>query len=231
MRQTEPSGRAGEAGFSLIELMIALGATLVVMALASSLVAQCFNIKTRESARSAALADAQSALNTITREITNAGYGLKSNGIYTAQSDDDSLTVLSDYNMNDAWDKDEIVSFQLLANPNTGQDSLVRYALDDSGVATTSGTVLASSVDRFLVRYFSERVDYETAECDIDDASLAQTVTPDKAQYVVLVLCATLPAVGAPDTAGYQPAYRVQLVSDATLRNSLNLSTSGLPKY
>jgi Tfp pilus assembly protein PilW len=211
--------------------MVAMGITLIIMALASTLVAQCFNIRTRESSRSEALADAQSALNTITREITNAGYGLKSNGIYTAESDDDSITVLSDYNMNDTWDEDEIISFKLRANPATGADSLVRYASGAAGAAATTGTVLASSVDGLRVRYFSQRVDYDTAQCDLDAATLAQVVTPDKAQYVVLVLCATLPAVGTPDTAGYQPAFQVQLVSDATLRNSLNLSNSGLPKY
>ena len=231
MKQTEPQGRAGQAGFSLIELMVAMGITLIIMGLASTLVSQCFNIQARENRRSTALADAQGALNLITREITNAGYGLKSNGVYAAQSGDDSITVLSDYDQDNTWDKDEIVSFQLSANPNTGTDSLVRLALSAAGAATTSGTVLATSVDRFRVRYFSERVNYATADCDLDAATLASEVDPDKAQYVVLVLCATLPAVGTPGTAGYQPPHQVQLVSDATLRNTLNLSTSGLPKY
>ncbi|HWS53274.1 MAG TPA: prepilin-type N-terminal cleavage/methylation domain-containing protein [Pyrinomonadaceae bacterium] len=231
MKQTAQHGRAGEAGFSLIELMVAMGVTLIIMALASTLVSQCFNIQRRENTRSVALADAQSALNLITREITNAGYGLQSNGIYTAESDDDAITVLADYNLNDSWDADEIVSFQLRANPNTGTDSLVRLASGAAGAAATTGTVLASSVDRFRVRYFSGRVDYDTADCDLDDATLGDAVTADKAQYVVLVLCATLPEVGTPGTAGYQPPSRVQLVSDATLRNSLTLPSSGLPKY
>jgi type II secretory pathway pseudopilin PulG len=233
LNQTQPRVRAGEAGFSLIELIVAMGVTLVIMGLASSLASQSFNVQTRESQRSTALADAQSALNLVTREITNAGYGLKSNGIYTEQSDDETITVLSDFDMDDTWDKDEIITFRLDENPDTGAISLVRLTLNAPGAAETSGTVLAESVDNFQVNYFSERVDYKTGECslELDDASAAAVTTPDKAQYVVLVLCATLPAVGAEGHEGYQPASRVQLASDATLRNSLSLSNTGLPKY
>ncbi|MDQ3806001.1 MAG: prepilin-type N-terminal cleavage/methylation domain-containing protein [Acidobacteriota bacterium] len=233
MKQTQPRGRAGEAGFSLIELIVAMAITLIIMGLASSLASQSFNVQTRESSRSTALADAQGALNLITREITNAGYGLKSNGIYTEQSDDDSITVLSDYDQDNTWDTDEIISFRLGANPETGGNSLIRLTLGAAGAAETTGTVLAESVDSFQVSYFSERVNYETGECDLalDADSAAAETTPDKAQYVVFVLCATLPAVGTEGQEGYQPASRVQLVSDATLRNSLTLSNSALPKY
>jgi prepilin-type N-terminal cleavage/methylation domain-containing protein len=233
VNQTSPQGRAGEAGFSLIELLVAMTVTLIIMGLASSLASQSFNVQTRESQRSTALADAQGALNLITREITNSGYGLKSNGIYSAQSDDESITVLSDYDRDNTWDKDEIVSFRLDEDAATGTISLVRLALGAAGAAETTGTVLAQSVDNFQVNYFSQRVDYETGDCDLelDADSEAAVTTPDKAQYVVLVLCATLPAVGAEGGEGYQPPSRVQLVSDATLRNSLNLSNTALPKY
>lgn len=231
MNQTQPHGRAGEAGFSLIELVVALGATLVIMSLAASLVSQAVNVKSRESSRATALADAQGALNLITREISNAGYGLKSNGIYADESGNDSITVLSDYDADNVWDKDEIVTFELRANPATGANSLVRLALAAPGAAQTTGTVLAESVDTLRVRYFGQRQDYSTAVCDLDADALAETTTPDKAQYVVLVLCATLPEVGSPGVDGYQPASRVQLVSDTTLRNSLNLPNSELPKY
>jgi prepilin-type N-terminal cleavage/methylation domain-containing protein len=231
VRQTPPQGRAGEAGFSLAELMIAMAVTLVIMALSSTLLSQSFNVRSREGARATAIADAQGALNLITREVSNAGYGLKSNGIYTAQSDDEAITVLADFDQDNAWDADEVISFQTRNNPNTGEESLVRLATDASGAASATGTVLAESVDSFRVRYFSQRRDYTTADCDLDAASVAAVTTPDKAQYVVFVLCAQMPAVGEPGTTAYQPASRVQLVSDATLRNSLNLSNTALPKY
>jgi prepilin-type N-terminal cleavage/methylation domain-containing protein len=231
LHQTPTRERAGEAGFSLLELLVALGITLVIMSLAASLVSQSVNIRTREDQRSAALADTQSALNMMTREISNSGYGLQSNGIYAAESGSEAITVLSDYDGDNVWDKDEIVSFQLRNNPNTGANSLVRLSLSAAGAAQTTGTVLAESVDTLRVRYFAQRENYETGECDLDNTALAKATTPGKAQYVVFVLCATMPEVGSPGADGYQPASRVQLVSDATLRNSLNLSNTALPKY
>lgn len=231
MRQTPTHTRATQGGFSLIELIIAMGVTLTVLTMATSLLSASFNVKTRETRRSAALADTQRALNTMTRELTNAGYNLKSNGILAAQSDDDSLAILSDLNMNNTWDEDEIIAYGLEANANTGANSLVRYSLGATGGATTTGTVLAEYVDTFRVRYYAQKRDYTSAACDVDAASAAAVTTPDKAQYVVLVVCATLPAVGREGTPGYQPAATVQLVSDAVLRNSTTLTNTGLPKY
>ena len=233
MRQTTTTTQARETqgGFSLIELIIALGVTLTVLTMATSLLSASFNVRTRETRRSSALADTQRALNIMTRELTNAGYNLKSNGILAAQSDDDSLATLSDLNMNNTWDEDEIIAYRLEANPNTNANSLVRYSLGATGEVTTTGTVLAEYVDTFKVRYYAKKRDYTTSNCDVDAASAAAVTTPDKAQYIVLVVCATLPAVGTQKTPGYQPASTVQLVSDAVLRNSTTLSNTGLPKY
>lgn len=232
MKQTKPEGRRkGEAGFSLAELIVAMCVTLIIMAAATSLLSQSFHIQGRENRRTAALADTQRALNTVTREVSNAGYNLKSNGILADESGEESITVLSDYDRDDAWDKDEVVSFQLRDNPDTGAKSLVRFGLAAEGATETTGTVLAEYVDTFKVRYFPEKVDYETGGCELGDDVLAQATTADKAQYVIFIVCATLPEVGAKGAAGYQPESRVQLVSDATLRNSLNLSNTALPKY
>jgi hypothetical protein len=199
--------------------------------MATTLLSGSFKVRTREDLKTLALADTQRALNTMTREISNAGYGLQSNGVLAAQSSEAGVTVLSDYNEDNAWDPDEVVSFQLANNPNTGKNSLIRYTLDGAGDTDTIGTVLAENVDSLKVRYYGQRRNYETGDCDVDDASQAAVTTPDKAQYLVLVICATLPAVGQPNSPGYQPASTVQLVSDATLRNSLALSNSALPKY
>jgi hypothetical protein len=208
-----------------------MGVTLTVLTMATTLLSASFRMRTREDLKTLALADTQRALNTMTREISNAGYGLQSNGVLAAQSSEAGLTVLSDYNEDNAWDPDEIVSFQLADNPNTGKKSLVRYTLDAAGDTTTNGTVLAENVDSLKVRYYGQRQNYETGDCDVDDDSQAAVTAPEKAQYLVLVICATLPAVGQPSSPGYQPASSVQLVSDVTLRNSLALTNSALPKY
>src|SRR6476619_3832783 len=89
-------------GFSMIELVIAMGITLTVLGLASTLLASSFNIRSREDRKSDAIADVQRALNIMTREISNAGLkvpsGLPSvsaNGIVAGDSDNESVRVVS----------------------------------------------------------------------------------------------------------------------------------------
>src|SRR3712207_3603329 len=92
------AGRRGEAGFSLIELMVALGVTLVIMAVASQLLAMAMFVRQRESQRSEAIADVQRALHAMFREISNAGIGLTNNGLVAADSDDIAVRVRSNLN-------------------------------------------------------------------------------------------------------------------------------------
>src|SRR5688500_4287657 len=70
-----------QRGFSLIELVIAMSVTIVIATIASTLVAQSFRMRAREDTRSDAIADAHRALNIVTREIANSGFGLPDNGI------------------------------------------------------------------------------------------------------------------------------------------------------
>src|SRR5437016_1182249 len=85
-----------EAGFSLIELIIAMGLVLVMMAGASQLLMRSLGTRTRENQKSDALADAQRALNIMSREIGNSGFGLDYNGIVAA---DCHPTIASDPNV------------------------------------------------------------------------------------------------------------------------------------
>ncbi len=85
------------AGFSLPELMIAMTITLLLLALVSGLFARALGTRSRESRRTDALTSAQAALNVMSHEISNAGYGIyyldngtrfPSNGIVTATAAD-----------------------------------------------------------------------------------------------------------------------------------------------
>ncbi len=64
------------SGFSLIELMIAMTITLVLLGLVSTLFARSLGIRSRESRKTDALTSAQAALNVMSREISNSGFGL-----------------------------------------------------------------------------------------------------------------------------------------------------------
>src|SRR5437870_4693660 len=75
-----------EAGFSLFELVIAMGVTLAIMAVASTLLAGAFKQRASNYDTIDALADAQRALNIMSREIANAGFNLTDNGIVAADS-------------------------------------------------------------------------------------------------------------------------------------------------
>jgi hypothetical protein len=86
--------------------------------------------------------------------------------------------------------------------------------------------VLANRVDSLKIRYYPDRVYYTVGVCDITnvvDAAgnpISEVALKSNAKYIVISICVTLPAVGTPNSDGYQPPSSVQLVSDATLRNS-----------
>src|SRR5260370_15035776 len=79
-----------QAGFSLIELIIAMAITIAITAIAGTLLAQSMNIRTRANEKVDALADAQRALNIKSREIAEAGYNISDNRLVAADSLTDS---------------------------------------------------------------------------------------------------------------------------------------------
>lgn len=211
-----------ESGFSLVELMVAMAVTLVVMALASSLIAGSFRTRTRENQKSDALADAQRALYVMSREIANSGFGLSNNGIVAADSTANSIRVRANLNAfegqtssNAVTDSDEDVKYLLYSQ---GSDSYIIRLDVNTGARTT---ILANRVDSLVIRYYADRIDYTQANCDITPSGGAAEVASKKdTKFVVIALCVQLPAVGTAGSTGYQPASRVQLVSDVSLRNA-----------
>jgi prepilin-type N-terminal cleavage/methylation domain-containing protein len=236
------SKAANAAGFSLIELVIAMAITLVVMGIASTLLARSFNVRKREDQRTDALADAQRALNTMAHEISNSGFNLTNNGIVDADSQVDA-------NGNG--------TIRVRGNLNKFDSTVSQGARDDIGVATEdagedikyfvvptettsylarydryagSPTVLANRIDSFHVQFYDERVRYVTGDCTAPigtvrnslNAAEAQ-VSPSQAKYLVLAICVDLAEVGAPGSPGYQPASKVLLVSDVALRNAVGV--------
>lgn len=225
MHKRQP--QTGVKGFSIFELMIAMTITLVLLGVASGILASSFKLRTRENQRTEALADSQRGLNLITREVANSGYGLTDNGIVSGDSSLTSIRVRANLNASEkeatsgaATDKDEDVKFLLYTD--SGNSYIVRL---DVNVAAQE-MVLANRVDSLNIRYYPDKVSYDTATCDIAnvrDASgnaVSEVTQKSAARYIVLSLCVSLPAVGTPGSDGYQPASRVQLVSDATLRNA-----------
>lgn len=234
-----------EAGFSMIELIVAMGVTLTIVGLSSTLLASAFKVRAREDRKSDAIADVQRALNIMTREISNSGLKLPSdlpqvstNGIVVNDTNSDSLRLVSNLNGMpdsangyfedaDVEDADEDVKFLMYVDAALGQRYIVRY--ERNGANQT--TVLANRIDSLIFRYYDEKVTYNTTinasgQCDITNVVNAlglteNEVSPGSAKFIVIAVGVTLPAVGSPATDGYQPPSQVQLTSDVVLRNSI----------
>ena len=216
-------------GFSIVELLIAMTITLVLMGVATSLLAAGFRIRNRGNAVSDAAADGQRALNIMSREIANAGFNLVTNGVVAADSDSSHLRIRSNLNKYDttasvgsrnaAIDAGE--DLQYFVNPADETDYLVRY-----DVNANTRTVLANRLSALRIHYFPQRVTYDTTadangvtNCDVSNFSSGE-VAPNLASYLVIAVCVRIPAFGTPGSDGYQPASNVLLVSDVSLRNA-----------
>jgi type II secretory pathway component PulJ len=235
-----------DGGFSLIELILAMGITLTILGLSSSLLASGFHSRSREDRKSDAIADVQRALNIMTREISNSGLRLPSglgavakNGIVTNDSDTQSIRIVSNLNGipdsangyfedSDVEDTDEDLKFLMYVDAALGQRYIVRYERNN----TNQTTVLANRIDSLVFRYYDEKVTYGTTVdsdgvCDITNVVNASgtaksEVSPASAKFVVIAVGVTLPAVGTAGSDGYQPPSQVQLTSDVVLRNSID---------
>ncbi len=232
--ESQITSTGNDRGFSLIELLIAMTLTLVIMGVASTLLARSLNIRARANQNADSLADAQRALNIMSREIANAGFNLIDNGIVTGDSDTDvngnsSLRIRANLNKflpsataaarsgigTAGEDQNEDVKYFIHLADET--NLLVRH--DKYVVEGGQSTVLANRLDSLHIHYYSEKLTYSTLGCDITGASLSE-VSPGAAKYLVLAVCVQLGAVGTPGSPGYQPTTNVLLVSDVALRNS-----------
>jgi type II secretory pathway pseudopilin PulG len=219
-----------QRGFSIIELLIAMTVTIVIATIASTLVAQSFHMRTREDARSDAIADAHRALNIVSREIANSGFGLLDNGIVPGDTGSGSIRFranLNAYTRDDSGnpvsgadavnDRDEDIKYTMYNDDPNNRHYLVRYDAILGAVDQREGTtVLANRLDSFLLEYF-----------DSTGTQLDVTTTPDavrNAWKVRITVGVVLPAVGAPESPGHQPESTINLVSDVVLRNASQIT-------
>jgi type II secretory pathway pseudopilin PulG len=226
------SSDSNQQGFSLFELIVGMGITLAIMAIAAALLSSTFNIRGRENRRTEALAAAQHALNIMARDIANAGFGLKRNGIIPQDSDASSIRIRANLNAfggvassSTLADADEDVEYFLHktdADENSTRGVLMRY-----DVNTQQSRLLVDSVDNLEIYYFDRKVDYTldpTGGINVTTLNSGGTPVPEvddqgDATFIVITLILKLDAVGSPGSPGYQPAGQVQLATDVALRN------------
>lgn len=196
-----PLRLSSAAGFSLIELLIAMTATLILTFAASTLLTSSLSTRTRENRRSDALSDAQRAISMMSREIANSGYGLIDNGIVLDDSGQTSIRIRANIHSSDETPNDAI---KPLATDDMDEDVTYVYQPANQAIVrfdrnTNTNTVLARPVNSFRVRY-------------LDAADADTTVT--SAVKIRLSVLVTLPANNN------QPSSPMQLTSDVALRNA-----------
>jgi prepilin-type N-terminal cleavage/methylation domain-containing protein len=219
-----------QRGFSLIELLIAMAVTIVIATIASTLVAQSFRMRAREDTRSDAIADAHRALNIVTREIANSGFGLIDNGIVPGDTGSGSIRFRANLNAytrdgagnpvagsGSVSERDEDIKYTMYNDDAANRHYLVRYDAILGAVDQREGTtVLANRLDSFQLQYF-------------DNAGNELNVTADPSAVintwkVRLTVGVVLPAEGQPESPGYQPQTTINLVSDVVLRNASQIT-------
>lgn len=180
--------RKGQKGFSLVELIIATTIMLILLSVVSTLIARAFSVRQRESRRSDALVSVQAALNVISREVGNSGFGIysdsltrvPSNGIILADSDQNRIHMRSNmWNQGDKDDCDNSVPDTACMTDEPGEDityyldpasqSIVRYDPNDS--PTTS--VVVNRVSSLTFKYFN--YDPSTGTVSESDTPTAST--------------------------------------------------------
>jgi prepilin-type N-terminal cleavage/methylation domain-containing protein len=202
--------RCGAAGFSLMELIIAMTILLIMMTGASQLLMSSLSSRTRENQKSDALSDAQRALNIMSREIGNSGFGMDYNGIVAADSHPTStadpvkaeIRIRANTSNNDAEisKADEDITFVYQGAPT---NAIVRY-----DAVTKTRTVLAGGIDAMQITYIDAAGNAST---------LATPAAVSNAVRVRITIQANLPATT--NTAG-AAVPKVLLTSDIALRNA-----------
>src|SRR5690349_24863498 len=80
-----------EAGFSMVELILAMAITVVILGVGVAVFSSSMSTRDRETSKTDALTSAQAALNIMSRETGNSGYGLYTNGLVLSDCDSTHL--------------------------------------------------------------------------------------------------------------------------------------------
>ncbi len=148
----ETTKKLKDRGFSLVEMLVSMTITLMILGVAVTIFSRVLGTRARETSRTDAITSAQAALNIMSREIGNSGYGLDYNGVGT----DSTSTMLhirsnTDNTNYETVDPGEDIAFYL--DGTGGDQSVVRH---DNHTNETSGIInRISSVNFTYQNYVS----------------------------------------------------------------------------
>jgi len=213
-----------DKGFSLLELLVSMTIMLAVMGIASSVLFRAYSVKNRESRTVDALTSAQAALNVISREIANAGFGMYEdintkvpyNGIVIANSDTNRIRVRSNLDNSGGLPGAPAASTLLINAPgedvtyyfDSANSSIIRHDPNGNGTGSPSTSFIVNKISNVTFKYF----DYVGTS---SEAIGPLSVPTANTARVVIVVDVVLDAVaGQPDN------QTIKLSSEVTLRNN-----------
>lgn len=187
-----------EEGFSLTELIVSLVLTLIIMGVAVTMFSSALGTRNRETSTSDAVTAAEAALNIVSREIGNSGYGLITNGIVLADSTGKRIHVRANTNNQDTTTNGpgEDVTFYY----DSSTQSVVRY---DSNTGVASGVINRVSDVDFI---------YHNYNADGSNAPGSAAVNTGRITISLKVILANV--------TGQPTGRQIKVSSDVTLRNS-----------
>lgn len=189
-----------EAGFSLTELIASMVLTLAVLGIAIATYSSALSVREGENSRTDALTSAQAALNVMSREIGNSGYGLVDNGIILSGSGDKKLRIRANVVNNDQTTDDEGEDITFFYDEVT--QSVLRY---DPKVGTSG---LINRISNVQFKYLDGGAD-PTVASNWKAAPGANT-----AQVNIFL------TVELPDRVGQPRGEKVEYSTKITLRNA-----------
>jgi prepilin-type N-terminal cleavage/methylation domain-containing protein len=205
-------GDKRHAGFSILELMIAMTIVLIVLGLVMTLFGQSLNKRQRESSRTDALTAAQAAINVISREIANSGYGLKldadgiaDNGLVVADSDEEAIHFRANTTNDNILLTD--VGEDVIYYYEAGTQSILRYDKNGDGPGVPRTSIVINRISSLSFEYH-----------DYSGNNPVPTIHDEPSSATGRVRVTV--TVNLEEVLGEARTQRVILVSDVTLRNS-----------
>ncbi|MBA2378694.1 MAG: hypothetical protein H0V76_03865 [Blastocatellia bacterium] len=202
--------------------MIGMTITLMLLGVMSSVVFRATGVNQRETRKADALVSAQAALNLMSREIGNSGFGIymdemtqtPSNGIVIADSNSQQIRVRS--NFDNVGDISRPPGSTVMATNQPGEDvtfffdpstrSIVRYDFNAPS-GTPASSVVVNRISNVTFQYFN----YTSSSSTVTSTSTPTSAT-GRVRITVLVELEPVPGQAINEV--------VSFTSDVTLRNS-----------
>lgn len=207
----------------MMELMVTMVLMLILLGIVGTLLSRSLAVRARESRRTDALTSAQAALNVMSREIANAGFGINvngdptraSNGIIAADSNDRRIRFRS--NINNVGPRPAPTGSTVLRTDSPGEDvtyffdsatnSIVRYDPHGNPDGSAQTSVVVNRISDVRFEYW----DYAGAS---STGTQVSTPSNNTGRVRITVLVQLDPVYGQPNPSS------VRFTSEVTLRNS-----------